>query len=57
MRNQHDDGSPRFEIYQRLAQCQLALVIEIRVRLVEHNEERIAVQRARQRHALLLPGR
>jgi hypothetical protein len=36
VRDQHDDG--------RLAQCQLAVIIEIGVRLVEHDEERVAVE-------------
>ena len=40
-----------------LAQRLVALGVEVGIRLVEHDQERIAVERARERDALRLPGR
>ena len=41
----------------RAGQRLVALGVEIGVGLVEHDQERIAIERARQRDALRLPGR
>jgi hypothetical protein len=38
-------GLPRLEIEDGLVQCRVALVVEVGVRLVEHEQERVAVQR------------
>ena len=57
VRDQHDDGAARLEVGDGLAQGQLALVVEIGVRLVEHDQERVAIERARQRDALALSAR
>jgi hypothetical protein len=54
MRNQDDDGAPRFDAGDRLQQGRLTFAVEIGVRFVEHNEERVAIQGTRQRDALPL---
>ena len=45
--------TPRIAWRQRL----VAFGVEIGIRLVEHDQERIAIERARERDALALPGR
>ena len=57
MRDQHDDGAARLEVDDRLAQRALAFVVEIGIRLVEHNEKGVAKERARQSDALSLSAR
>jgi len=54
----HDHDAPRSRA-PRTARVSglVALAVEVGVRLVEHDQERIAVERARQRHALGLAGR
>ena len=47
----------RAQAAQRLRQRDLARAVEVGVRLVEHHQARVAVQRARQRHALALARR
>src|SRR5437667_10183378 len=56
MRNQDHDGTARLEVDNRLLQCNYALIIEVGVRLIENDEEGIAVESARQRDALSLPA-
>jgi hypothetical protein len=50
-----EDRSARLEINDRLVQGRLALAVEVRVRLVEHDKERVAIQGASERDALPLP--
>ena len=57
VRNHHHDGAAFARGAHRPRQRLIALGIEIGVRLVEHDQERIAVERPRQRHALRLAGR
>src|SRR6185503_13518533 len=57
MRNHDDDRAARLEITQRILQRYLALGVEIGGRLVEHDEEWIAVECASERDALPLPAR
>src|SRR6516164_612204 len=53
--DQHNDRSARLEIDDRLVQGRLALAVEVRVRLVEDDKERVAIQGACERDALPLP--
>ena len=57
MRDDDDDAAARATREDRLGQGFVAFGIEIGIRLVEHDQERIAVERARQRDALRLTGR
>ena len=57
VRDQHDNGAARLEVDDGLAQGDLALGVEIGIRLVEHDQEGIAIQGARQRDALALTTR
>ena len=57
MRDNDDDAVARAHAENRARQCFLAFGIEIRIRLVEHDQERIAIKRARKRDALRLAGR
>ncbi len=53
----HDDDAPAGPGREdRLGQGLLPLGVEVRVRLVEHDQEGIAVERARKRNALALAG-
>src|SRR3954447_4468096 len=56
MGNDDDDGSPRARSHDRLRQSLVAVGIEVRIRLIEDDQERIAVERARKRNALALSG-
>ena len=54
----HDHGdAARLEIRERCEECGLAGDVEVRVRLIEHDDSRIAIQRARERDALALASR
>lgn len=57
MRNANDDAAARANAENGLGERILAFCIEIRIWFVEHDEERIAVERARQRDPLPLSGR
>ena len=57
VRDHHDDGAAFARGADRPRQRLVAFGVEIGIRLVEHDQERIAVERARQRHALRLAGR
>ena len=57
VRHHDHDGAALARAAHRTRQRLVALAVEIGVRLVEHDQERIAVERARQRHALGLAGR
>ena len=57
MRDDHHDGAALARAADRAGQRLVAFGIEIGIRLVEHDQERIAVERARQRDALRLAGR
>ena len=57
MRDQDDDGAARLGVTNRPEQRRFPLAVEIGVRLIEHDQKRIAVQCPRQRHPLALPGR
>ena len=52
--DQNHGDAARLQVGERVEQRDVAFVVEIRVRLVEHDEARIAVQRARERDALAL---
>ena len=56
MRDDDNDRAARLELAQRILQGGFALAVEIGVGLVEHDQERIAVERARERDALALSG-
>src|SRR5689334_1092781 len=56
VRDQDDDRAAVLRGRNRLMERRLALVVEVRVRLVEYDQERIAIESARQRDALPLPG-
>src|SRR5262249_60181563 len=49
VRDQHNDRSARLEIDDRLVQGRLALAVEVRVRLVEDDKERVGIQGACER--------
>ena len=51
------EDSARANPQDRLSQSFLAFGVEVRVRLVEHDQERVAVERASERDALCLSGR
>jgi hypothetical protein len=55
--DQHNDRSARLEINDRLVQGRLTLAVEVCVRLVEDDKERVAIQGACERDALPLPAR
>ena len=57
VRHHDHDGAALARAAHRAGQRLVALAVEIGVRLVEHDQEGIAVERPRQRHALRLPGR
>ena len=57
VRDHDHDGAALARAAHRAGQRLVAFAVEIGVRLVEHDQERIAVKRPRQRHALRLPGR
>ena len=57
LRDHHDGDAPLLARAQRLGQRLLAGGVEVGVRLVEHDQRRIAEERARQRDALLLAAR
>jgi hypothetical protein len=52
-----DDRYLPFQCFQRLAQRQLAGAVEVRIRLVQHQQPGIAIQRPGQCNALALAGR
>ena len=54
VRDHDDDRAPRLGALDRGQQRGLAVLVEIGVGFVEHQQERIAVERARQRDALAL---
>ena len=51
------NATPRTNAKNGLCQRLLALGIEVRIRLIEHNQERLAIERARQCDPLALSGR
>ena len=57
MRHHHHDGATFTRRANRTRQRLVALGVEVGIRLVEHDQERIAVQRPRQRDPLRLAGR
>src|SRR3954452_20954144 len=57
VRHHDHDGAALAGAAHRAGQRFVALGIEVGVRLIEHDQERIAVQRPRQRHALRLSCR
>ncbi len=57
MCNHDHDAAARAYFHNRLGQRLVALGVEVGIRLVEHHEERIAIERARERDALALAGR
>ena len=57
MRDHHHDGAARAQPENGARQRLVAFGIEIGIGLVEHDKERIAIERARERQALRLPGR
>ena len=57
MRDDHDDAVALPHAEDRARQGFVALGIEIRIGLVEHDQERIAIERAGKRDALRLAGR
>ena len=57
MRDDDDDAAARAHAHNGLRQRLIAVGVEIGVGLVEHDQERIAVERAGQRDALPLSGR
>ena len=57
MRHHDHDAAARAHAQDRLRQRLVAVGIEIGIRLVQHDQERIAIERARQRDALALAGR
>ena len=57
MRDDHDDSAARANALDGAGQRLVALGVEVGVRLVEHHEEGIAKQRARQTDALALARR
>ena len=57
MGDDDDDAAAVAHAHDGLAERFVALGVEIGVRLVQHDQERIAVERARERDALRLPGR
>ena len=57
VRDHDHDGAALARRANRPRQRLVALGIEIGIRLVEHDQERIAIERPRQRHALRLTGR
>ena len=57
MRHHHHDGASFARCAHRTRQRFVALAVEIGIRLVQHDQERVAVERPRQRHALRLAGR
>ena len=57
VRDDDDDAAARAHAEDGAGQRLLALAVEIGVRLVEHDQERVAVERAGQRDALALAGR
>ena len=57
MGDDDDDAAPGAHPVHRRGQRRLALVVEVGVGLVEHHQEGIAVERARQPDALALPAR
>ena len=56
MGNDDHDAAARAHAENRLGQRLLAFGIEIGIGLVEHDQERIAIERARERDPLLLSG-
>ena len=57
MGHNDDDAAARPHAHDGAAERLVALRVEIRVRLIEHDQERIAIERPRQRNALGLTGR
>src|SRR5215207_5647339 len=57
VRDHHDDAAAGARAQDRLGQRLLSLGVEVGVRLVKHEQERVAVERARKRDALPLPRR
>ena len=57
VRDQDNDGAPRFDASDRLKQSRFALIVEVGVRFVEDDQEWIAIQGASQRNALPLSSR
>ena len=56
MGDDDDDAGPLANARYRTRQCHLAVDIQVGIRLVEHDEEGIAVERAGKRDALTLAG-
>ncbi len=57
MGDQHHDGAARLHVEDRPLQRRLALAVEVGVGLIEDDQERLAVDGARERDALALPAR
>ena len=57
MGHDDDDAAAGPDTQDGLREGLLALAVEIRIRLVQHDQERIAIERAGQRDALPLAGR
>ena len=57
MRDHHDDAAARAHAEDGAGQRLVAFRVEVGIGLVEHDQERIAIERARQRDALRLAGR
>jgi hypothetical protein len=56
MRDHDDDGAARAQAENGAGQRFVAFGVEIGIGFVEHDQERIAIKRARQRDALRLAG-
>ena len=54
VRHDDDDAAVGLDLADRVHQRLAALAVEVRVRLVEHHERRVAVERAGERDALAL---
>lgn len=57
MRHDNHDAAPRPHSQNRLGQRLFTFMIQIRVRLIQDDQERIAIEGARKRNTLPLPGR
>ena len=57
MRDDDQNPSPLAHAQNRLRERFVAFHVEVRIRLVEHDQERVATERPREPDALALPGR
>jgi hypothetical protein len=57
MGHDHDDATAGAHSHDSLGQCLFAFGVEIGIRLIEHDQERVAIERTGKSNPLPLSGR